>query len=338
MKIEIGESIFYSWLRHVKECQIVQNNWKVSPNWKITNEVILDEMFRELQLEFEQKYFSNIFKNNKGLSQFIKQSECDAIGINYHDNIISYYAVDVAYHENGLKYGDKMETAFKVIAKCIRTAFCIYGYFDSKEAEIVFASPVIKNATLKVLLPMFDIISEYFTDKGFSYNFRLICNDDFEEKVLNPVLIASSDVADTTELFVRSYQMLQLFSSKEPKPKLTKSKSVETNISSNPVTSTTAINELKVGKIAQIILKGILESGKVTENEILLMQEEEYSRKTFGLSHPLLVLDGVSFDARRYYSTPLTINKKTYYLCNDWYETKVNDDRTLLLKWISQYN
>ena len=30
MKIEMGESLFYSWLRHVKECQIVQTNWKVS--------------------------------------------------------------------------------------------------------------------------------------------------------------------------------------------------------------------------------------------------------------------------------------------------------------------
>ena len=28
MKIEMGESLFYSWLRHVKDCQIVQTNWK----------------------------------------------------------------------------------------------------------------------------------------------------------------------------------------------------------------------------------------------------------------------------------------------------------------------
>lgn len=27
MKIEMGESLFYSWLRHVKECQIVQTSW-----------------------------------------------------------------------------------------------------------------------------------------------------------------------------------------------------------------------------------------------------------------------------------------------------------------------
>lgn len=35
MKIEMGESLFYSWLRHVKECQMVQTNWKISPKWEI---------------------------------------------------------------------------------------------------------------------------------------------------------------------------------------------------------------------------------------------------------------------------------------------------------------
>ena len=38
MKIEMGESLFYSWLRHVKECQAVQTNWKPSPAWQLQNE------------------------------------------------------------------------------------------------------------------------------------------------------------------------------------------------------------------------------------------------------------------------------------------------------------
>ena len=37
MKIEMGESLFYSWLRHVKECQIVQTNWKPSSQWLAQN-------------------------------------------------------------------------------------------------------------------------------------------------------------------------------------------------------------------------------------------------------------------------------------------------------------
>ena len=42
MKIEMGESLFYSWLRHVKECQLVQTNWKVSPKWTLRHEEELE--------------------------------------------------------------------------------------------------------------------------------------------------------------------------------------------------------------------------------------------------------------------------------------------------------
>ena len=44
MKIEMGESLFYSWLRHVKECQIVQTNWTTSSQWQLNNEERLEEI------------------------------------------------------------------------------------------------------------------------------------------------------------------------------------------------------------------------------------------------------------------------------------------------------
>ena len=31
MKLEVGESLSLSWLRHVRGCQVVQLNWKISP-------------------------------------------------------------------------------------------------------------------------------------------------------------------------------------------------------------------------------------------------------------------------------------------------------------------
>ena len=44
MKIEMGESLFYSWLRHVKECQIVQTNWTTSSQWQLSNEDRLEDI------------------------------------------------------------------------------------------------------------------------------------------------------------------------------------------------------------------------------------------------------------------------------------------------------
>lgn len=35
MKIEIGESLLQSYLKHVENCLISQTNWKTSSNWNI---------------------------------------------------------------------------------------------------------------------------------------------------------------------------------------------------------------------------------------------------------------------------------------------------------------
>ena len=33
MKLEVGESLGYSYLRHVQRCWLVQTNWKASEHW-----------------------------------------------------------------------------------------------------------------------------------------------------------------------------------------------------------------------------------------------------------------------------------------------------------------
>ena len=38
VKIEIGELLIYSWLRHVQGCVVTQINWKPSPTWEVANE------------------------------------------------------------------------------------------------------------------------------------------------------------------------------------------------------------------------------------------------------------------------------------------------------------
>lgn len=62
MKIEMGESLFYSWLRHIKECQLVQTNWKTSPNWTFYNKGAVDVMFNELNVYFQDKFDGKVFK------------------------------------------------------------------------------------------------------------------------------------------------------------------------------------------------------------------------------------------------------------------------------------
>jgi len=64
MKIEIGESLFYSWLRHVKECQVVQLNWKSSLSWPLQNEDKLKDLMKITDTHYQSKYGYNIYKKS----------------------------------------------------------------------------------------------------------------------------------------------------------------------------------------------------------------------------------------------------------------------------------
>jgi hypothetical protein len=214
MKIEMGESLFYSWLRYVKKCQVVQTNWTPSSKWNRTNEEELELWLKELGEIFSVKYGLNAFKH-VSLSQMLQQAEADAIGISVTENNLEIYGVDVAFHKDGLLYGDGKETTITaVIKKCLRTAFCLRSYFRADKAEIIFASPKISNPTRDDLIRYIDEINDFFMSYELRYKFSVIANEEFNELVLQPVLAASKDVNDSSELFLRSYQLLQMFGDK----------------------------------------------------------------------------------------------------------------------------
>ena len=263
MKIEMGESLFYSWLRHVKECQIVQTNWKTSSQWTLLHEDELEKMMVATDSFFSEKYGYSIYKKTSSLSQLLLQAECDAIGISKQDGINKIYAVEVAFHESGGNYGNKVSTIMKITAKCLRTAMCIYGYLDIKEAEIVFASPKVNPSVLQGVKPCLEAAQRITDDLGYGFKFRLFANDDFYSKVLKPILKVSRGVSDTNELFIRGYHMLQMFD---------KSDSVDDLTSDG-------YSELKIGKLAQLVMRPILESGTISEGELRLLQDKDYCKK-----------------------------------------------------------
>ena len=332
MKIEMGESLFYSWLRHVKECQVVQTNWKVSSQWPVQHVDELEALMSTAADHFSEKYGYKIFKQNSSLSQIIQQGECDAVGVAVQSGINRVYAVDVAFHGAGLNYGTREETVMKVIAKSVRTAMCLYGYMESTDAEIIFASPKINPSILNDLAPCIEDVNAFFKKQGLNFSMRVIANDDFNDAVLQPILLVSEGIADTSELFVRSYQMFTMFAD----GKATRS---QPNKQRDTVgyQSTDVYKELKVGKLAQVVLRKMLEEGAASEDEVLAMQQAEYSKQVFDLNYPLLAKLGTEYDAVRYYVKPLTIRGVEYLMCSQWFETAANNDRPYLVRWIQAH-
>lgn len=331
MKIEMGESLFYSWLRHVKECQVVQMNWKPSPSWQLMVEEELKQFMDITNEYFQDKYGYNIYGNNS-ISQLLKQAEVDALGISKSKNEVTIYAIDVAFHESGLNYGGQRETVMRVIKKLIRTALCMKGYFGKVNVELIFASPKIYSAVLGELESCIADLNFLFHKNDYQFTARVIANDDFNNQVLKPILIASDGVSDTSELFMRGFQLVKMFGDRQQTPVEQSQKP----LGLDDVTDDT-ISELKIGKIANTFLRGALESGKASNEEVSMMLTKDYSKNIFGIDFPLLVLANEECDSVRYYAKPLLIRGIQYCLCSQWFEGSANNDRPLLLAWLETH-
>ena len=203
-----------SYLKHEKKCVIYQTNWKISSRWKKCNEEKLATIFEKIS---GAEAFRGILKKSK-LDQFLKQAEIDALGIDQTGKI---YAIDIAYHEEGLRYGSTEEAKARIMKKFVRSYLAVLRYFSSsfsgppseeKRCEIIFASP-------KVVGERDESIREYFNElkalleaelKEDKVVLKYISNDEFKEQILDPTIKAGEEDADTNELFLRSHKLLNL--------------------------------------------------------------------------------------------------------------------------------
>ena len=115
-------------------------------------------------------------------------------------------------------------------------------------------------------------INQIFKDLDYDFAIRIIANNDFNDSVLQPILLLSSGVSDTSELFLRSYQLVKMFDNEKP---IKQQKATETTTS--PSTSS---DEVKVGTLARIVLRRLLESGAASQDEIKMFQTLNGSKKS----------------------------------------------------------
>ena len=82
--------------------------------------------------------------------------------------------------------------------------------------KIIFATPKatenINNEIIKQIKDIEDFIKR--PELKSSFDIEYIANDDFKEKIIDEIPKIAKSVADTSELFLRSYQLTQLFKDK----------------------------------------------------------------------------------------------------------------------------
>ncbi len=95
--------------------------------------------------------------------------------------------------------------------------------------------------------------------------------------------------------------------------------------------------EMKIGKVAQLVMRPILESGRVSDSEVLQLQNKAYCNEVLNLNFPLLVKADAEYDKARYYREPIHVNGSDYVMCSQWVERPDNNDRPYLMRWLGEH-
>lgn len=220
MKIEMGESLIRTWIRHCMGCQMAELNWKPSPKWPAEITPELEQWFYEGKAQFSE----DVFKKTSEPAQFLGQAEIDVLGIRVSQGKVEkIIAADIAFHTKGLQYGLKDATTARVIKKMFRTALTLERHFPGIPAKILFLSPKVTPSRESDINNAAQMLRTFFDGRRKHFLFGTIINNDFKGKVLDEIILLQNEVADTSELFLRAVQLVALFSqsSQTPPPKPT---------------------------------------------------------------------------------------------------------------------
>ena len=200
MKIDILESLGYSFLRHVQGCWLVQTNWKwPGETWSDGIEESLQGLFAEMQ----ERFGPQVFKKTKSVGQLLKQAELDALGVARHGEL---HALEAAFHEQGLLYGAGVDdTVDTVQKKMLRTCLVLHALDRFEGGHIWFLSPKVTPKPESKLTNLFEDLRSAYPKVCW----HLCINQSFRQKVLEPTLNGAQGTSDTSELFVRAERLLR---------------------------------------------------------------------------------------------------------------------------------
>jgi hypothetical protein len=319
MKIDIGESLLASWLKYEKKCQFTQLNWKFNTN---VNEVQITENLNSFFNDLKKKY-----SISSGLKQLIKQSEIDVIGIRVTPTenglfLNEFFAIEVAFHESGLNYGNNEE---RIAKKMIRAALSLYFSTGSKKGNIIFATPSMRkpDETKNIC----EELNNQFANKGFDFRFSLILNEDFYGQIIEPITQKVKEIKDTSDLFIRALKLNLISESKsldevdetnvidDPDENLVVETLDEINFNTSNLNELLSKTNLGIGKRALRFFKVLESEGKLT-NEII----HNRGLGKFSLFKAEEAVKTENLNNRYYQSYSFNIDNEHYLLCNNWYE------------------
>lgn len=172
----------------------------------------------------------------------------------------------------------------------------------------------------------FEELKQILFQFGLNFRISLICNEEFKEKIYNVVTALFGSVADTSELFMRSIQMSNLFANDAPKSGEVVTKQ---RTAGNDGTRQIEEKEIKISLLIKSSLVRLVGNDLLPTEEIGRLQKADYSKRAFNINYPILklydenshILEQRNINGYpRYYSDLYTINDQRYLLFNHWVE------------------
>ena len=337
MKIEIGESLGYSYLRHVKQCWLAQANWKVSEHWpRHLDNKELDAMFADIKGRFDPD--GSVFKKTASAAQFLRQAEIDVVGVDWKGGV---HALDIAFHEAGLNYGGGADK--RVLKKLLRAMLILNGYHPPEtKLHIYFLSPKVNPGVQEPLEAVFARLRRAYP----AIEWNLVINDDFYWQVVRPTLEKAATVADTSELFVRSAKLLHL--AEAPTNAVLSARAGQSRGVADDSgwfgdrgTATTPSNAARgrVQPLVQDLMKTLLEDYPTVldDTDVHNLLNRDYCKINLRLqisNHALLrrVKDGRKISGRdRYWKHEYA---GEFYVCSQWWKDHHVDNARSLLRFV----
>lgn len=326
MKIEMGESLAYSFLRHVKQCWLVQANWKASAHWSRTlPDDQLEALFARMRERFETD--GTVFKGTRNVDQFLKQAEIDVLGVGQNGSV---HALDVAFHEAGLNYGGDEGTRTRVMKKVLRSLLILKAYLPADTpTHVYFVSPKVRESINIELGEAFAELWRVYPDVGW----HLLTNTGFSDEMVRPALVAARTVSDTSELFVRSAKLLEVSGLSIAIPD-------ESSPGKRAKPETLRRPQATLQPIVRSLMKTLLEDYPelLDEDAIANLTDSDYCRQNLGLQIGGFSLlrqrqDGRSIKGHgRYWNEVFG----DHYVVSQWGKQYHAHNAERLLRWVEQ--
>jgi hypothetical protein len=316
MKIEIGEFLILSWLRHVRGCVVTQMNWSPSPAWTVTRE-------RELRATFEAvRTFSD---DTIDFGTFVRHARIDVLGLRLDRDSggIEAIAVDSAINDTELPHGNAEETIVRLIQRMTRAAFALAAFLQPRQASVVFATPWLATAVRQEVQRHLDLLELRLAeqrDRALSHlRFRVIADADFADEIVQPVLEHADAVADTSGLVGQPQRSTPLGTVGSGSARRGTDRPAEAM----------AKKASRIGEHVRRTMNELAASGRLTARIVGDLLDPRYCKARFNLGHPFLkpVDQNVPISTQRmdrngygrYWKRPLKIGGHEFLMCSQWF-------------------